>query len=250
MTNERIKPISVKPPSANYFLFMLRCLVDFQLATIVRWLKPAILNLHNGNILDIGAGESPWREWLPEGCTYFGIDVEISDKFGMHIRHEDVTFFDGETIPFADAAFDGAICIEVLEHAVNPERLVMEAARVLKKDAPFIVTTPFSARRHHIPYDYRRFTKEGLFRLLAENGFKHIAIQERGGDIVVIANKLLIVTLRNMKELTKKNFFYTIPCIFFFGLISFVFIPIAHISIFLGGSGKEDPLGYFCIAFK
>jgi SAM-dependent methyltransferase len=250
MTSEKIKPISVKPPSANYFFFMLRCLVDFQLATIVRWLKPAILNLQDGDILDIGAGESPWREWFPVGCNYYGIDVEISDEFGMHIRHDDVIFFDGEIIPFADAAFDGALCIEVLEHAVNPEKLVMEAARVLKKDAPFIVTTPFSARRHHIPHDFRRFTREGLFQLLADNGFKQITIQERGGDIAVIANKLLIVTLRNMKKLSKKNFLYTIPSIFFFGIISSLFIPIAHLTIIFGGSGKEDPLGYFCIAFK
>ena len=42
MSNEAFQPISVKPPSANPAGFALRCLVDLQLATIAKPLRPAM----------------------------------------------------------------------------------------------------------------------------------------------------------------------------------------------------------------
>ena len=249
MKKETFQPISVKPPSANPILFAIRCLIDLQLGTIVKYLRPAAAKLPDGRILDIGAGESPWREWLPKDCCYFGIDIESSDKFGMSLQRGDITLFDGNTIPFPDSFFDGAICIEVLEHAPNPEKLLTEAARILKKDAPLLLTVPFSARRHHIPYDFHRFTKERIFQLLENAGFEQILIYERGNDVAAITSKLLVVTARNLKSITYKNFVLTIPASIFFGTLSLFFIPISHISMIFG-EGKEDPLGYYVISHR
>lgn len=249
MDIESFQPISVKRPSSNLFLFKIRCLVDLQLGTIVKCLRPALAKLPEGRILDIGAGESPWRGWLPKGSNYFGLDIENSDEFGIKLQGGDITLFDGCTIPFHDDSFDGVICIEVLEHALNPEKLMSETARVLKKGERLILTTPFSARRHHIPFDFHRFTKERLFQILENSGFEKISIYERGNDISAIASKLVVVTLRNLKSINSKNFIFTIPTSTFFGIASLLFIPIAHISMFFYG-GKEDPLGYFCVAQK
>jgi len=205
--------------------------------------------LPKGRILDIGAGESPWREWLPNGSNYFGIDVENSNDFGMRQKKDDVIFFDGSTIPYPDNSFVGAICIEVLEHAINPEMLISEAFRVLENGAPLLLTVPFSARRHHIPYDFHRFTRERLFQLLENASFENISIFERGNDIAAITSKIIVVAMRSYKSISYKNILLSVPTSLFFVILSLIFIPIAHLSMIFDG-GKEDPLGYFCTAYK
>ena len=72
---EDFKPLAVRPPSAGPGRFRLRCLVDLQLGTVVRWLR-ARLTVVQGHVLDIGAGEAPWREFMPAGCHYQGLDIE------------------------------------------------------------------------------------------------------------------------------------------------------------------------------
>jgi 2-polyprenyl-3-methyl-5-hydroxy-6-metoxy-1,4-benzoquinol methylase len=160
MNTESFKPISVKPPSSNPTLFWLRCQVDLQLGSIAKPLRPAMAALR-GDVLDVGAGESPWREWLPQGTAYHGVDVANADDYGMRKQH-DVIYYDGKTLPFQAARFDGAICIEVLEHVEGPEAFMAELARVLKPRSTLLLTVPWSTRRHHIPHDYHRFTRERL----------------------------------------------------------------------------------------
>lgn len=168
MQHERFKPTSVNAPSSNRALFLVQCLIDLQLKTKVRYLRPAMAEL-NGKVLDVGAGESPWREWLSPSAPYYSIDVGYADEFGMHGERKDITYYDGRTVPFPDATFDAAICIEVLEHVEEPASLIAEIARCLKKDAPLLMTVPWSARRHHVPRDYHRFTRERLELLLLAN---------------------------------------------------------------------------------
>lgn len=150
MTDERFKPISVKPPSSSPFLFKLRSLVDLQLGTIAGQLRPEMALL-SGRVLDVGAGESPWREWLGPSCTYLGVDIDNAKEYGMSEKKPDVIYYDGGRIPYPDSHFDAVICIEVLEHAVSPDQLLSEISRVLKSGAPLLMTVPWSARRHHIP---------------------------------------------------------------------------------------------------
>ena len=62
-------------------------------------------------------------------------------------------------IPFPDGHFDALLCTEVLEHAVAPEALIAEMHRVLRPGGSLVLTVPFAARVHHIPYDFHRFTR-------------------------------------------------------------------------------------------
>ena len=250
MRKDSFQPISVKPPSANPLLFRIRCLVDLQLATIVRPLRTAMAALPAGEILDVGAGESPWKEWLPAHCRYQGIDIANAAEFAMSARHDDVVLYDGGTMPLADGRFDGALCIEVLEHAQDPGRLLDEIARVLKPGAPLLLTVPWSARRHHIPHDYHRFTRERLATLLPEHGFADVAIAERGNDIAVISNKLLVATIRLAKSTTLLNAIVQVPLAIVFAALSAFMLAMAHLSMRLGRGSAEDPLGYFCRAVR
>ncbi len=47
----------------------------------------------------------------------------------------------GESLPFADASFDVVYCCDVLEHVADLERVILEIARVLKKDGIFFYDT-------------------------------------------------------------------------------------------------------------
>lgn len=232
-------------PAASPLKFKLRCLVDLQLATIARFLKPAMAELPPGTILDVGAGRARWRGWLPPGSRYQGVDIASAGDSGSSAR-QDIVFYDGTTIPFADGSFEGAICIEVLEHAEHPERLLRETARVLKPGATLLLTVPWSARRHHIPHDYHRFTREQLQAMLGAAGFIDIDIKERGDDIAAIANKLVVVTIRLFTSISLRNFIATVPLTVVFGGVGVLMLLAAYVSPALAFGAPEDPLGYAC----
>jgi SAM-dependent methyltransferase len=246
---EGFKPVPVTLPGASPWKFALRCVVDLQLATIVKPLRPALAQLPPGTVVDVGAGQSPWRGWMPAHCRYVGLDIANAGDFGMS-RGEDITYYDGKTIPFPPRTFDAALCIEVLEHAEDPDALLAEIARVLKPGAPLLLTVPWSARRHHIPFDFHRFTRERLLHILATHGFTDIAVEERGDDIAAIANKLVVLALRTLKSVSLKNFVLALPFGLFFGALAGLMLCIAHVSLAFGLGGREDPLGYFCTARK
>jgi len=250
MSNESFKPISVKSPIKNPTLFRLRCLIDLQLLTIVNFLYSEISNFPRGSIIDIGAGESPWREWIPKQCSYQGIDVRNSTEFGMTHRGDEITLYDGGAMPFEDNLFNGSICIEVLEHAEDPEFLLAEIYRIMAPGSIMLLTVPWSARRHHIPYDFHRFTKERLTILLGNSGFIDITIKERGNDYCVIANKLIVNLIRNISQLNFSNFYYKIPFIGTVSLFSVFMLIVAHASLIFETPNNEDPLGYSCKAIK
>jgi len=249
MQQEEFKPISVKQPSSNPLLFRIRCLVDLQLATIVRHLRPAMADFR-GTVLDVGAGESPWREWLPPGTTYRGIDVGNADEFGMQAAREGITYYDGRRIPFADATFDGAICIEVLEHVEDPDAVVADVARCLREGAVLLVTVPWSARRHHVPHDYHRFTRERLLRLFETHGFQQVTVTERGSDISTIASKLVVLSLRLAPGRGWLGGIGRLPLFLLTLPITFGFLIAAHLALALGRGASEDPLGYFVRAVR
>lgn len=250
MSSESFKPISVKSPVDSPLLFKLRCIIDLQLLTIVSFIRPEVSCFTGGSIIDVGAGESPWKKWLPQGCTYQGIDIGYSTEFGMSRRGSEVILYDGGIMPFEENSFDGALCIEVLEHAENPDLLLSEIFRIMKPGSVMLVTVPWSARRHHVPYDFHRFTKERLEILFEKNGFNNIEINERGNDYCVIANKLIVNLIRNFKEISYINFCYKLPLIGILSIFSISMLLVSHISLLFPVSSNEDPLGYACKATK
>ena len=120
-------------------------------------------------VLDVGCGTKPYAPLFAQG-EYVGIDVESSGR-AAHEKTADV-YFDGESIPFEDGEFDAALCTEVLEHAVHPDRLVGEIQRVLRSGGRLLVTVPFIWGEHETPYDFRRFSSFGIRRLVEEAGMR------------------------------------------------------------------------------
>ena len=142
-----------------------------------------------------------------------------------------------------DHSFDCVLCIEVAEHAEDPQFLIFEIARVLRPEGTLLLTVPWSARQHHLPHDYHRFTHERLRALLKKGGFDGIEITERGSDIGAIANKLTVLTIRLLA--LRGGILWRFPFGLLCGVLAVVFIAAAHCSDALGMGSKLDPLGYF-----
>src|SRR5216683_2623062 len=179
---------------------------------------------HSGGVLDVGCGEMPFRRLLPPDCLYTGLDIPQSDDFGMR-RHPEIVDFDGRNIPFANSSFDHILCTEVLEHAEDPEKLIAEMYRVLRSGGTLVATVPFAARVHHTPHDYHRFTRYRLVRMFP--GFEGVAVEERGDDLAVIANKLVVVCMR----LAKPSRPWLLPLLLLAGPAAILSVGLAHLSL-------------------
>ncbi len=132
----------------------------------------------NSAILDVGCGLKPYR-FLFKTENYLGIDIETGGHSNQE-KHVD-KFYDGENIPFDDRSFDVVICTQVLEHAYKPEKIIAECSRVLRPDGKIFISMPFVYPEHEIPFDFQRFTKYKLQRLLEANNFVSIDIKKTTG---------------------------------------------------------------------
>ncbi len=74
---------------------------------------------------------------------------------------------DAHAIPLADASVDAVVIQAVLEHVLDPARVVAEIHRVLRTNGIVYADTPFLQHVHEGPFDFTRFTESGhrwLFR--------------------------------------------------------------------------------------
>lgn len=228
-------------------MFVLRCLVDLQLLTIFQFLRPK-LRSWQGRVLDVGAGEAPWRDLMPS-AEYVGVDVDSAGDFGMS-QHSYVTYYDGRALPFADGNFDHVLCVEVLEHVPDPVSFLLDLKRVLRSGGSLVLTVPWSARLHHLPHDYTRFTRYWLSDMLRSIGFTNVTIEERGNDIAAIANKLLVLNIRLLRPVQGRDLLWSWVPAALIAPVTLTFLFSAHVALLLGAGSKDDPLGYGVVAVK
>jgi SAM-dependent methyltransferase len=119
-----------------------------------------------GRVLDIGCGMQPYRHMLNERLVeYVGVD-----RVGELTQPTLVGT--AEALPVADATFDVVLCTMVLEHVIDPRRVLSEARRVLRPGGRLVLTVPSVWPAHEMPHDYWRFTRSGLEQLLREFEFE------------------------------------------------------------------------------
>jgi SAM-dependent methyltransferase len=93
---------------------------------------------------------------------------------------------DAHKIPVKNEYFDCIIISELLEHVINPEEVILEAYRVLKKNGKCIITMPFLYRIHLDPVDYQRWTDLKIANICKKTGFNIISLNSMGGLFAVI----------------------------------------------------------------
>jgi SAM-dependent methyltransferase len=93
--------------------------------------------------------------------------------------------FDAHDIPYESETFDGVVVQAVLEHVLDPQRVVAELYRVLKPEGLIYAETPFAQQVHGRQFDFTRFTFLGHRRLLRH--FKELAAGASCGPGMALA---------------------------------------------------------------
>jgi len=139
----------------------------------------------HGKVLDLGCGTMPFRSCVPDTVeVYHGIDIQC------HTRQLTLIGDVQNLAMIADASYDTALCLEVLEHLPNPGRAVAEIERILKPGGAVIISVPHLSRLHDLPHDYFRYTANGLRHLLESNGLDVVLLQAKGGLFAFLGHQL------------------------------------------------------------
>lgn len=140
-----------------------------------------------GIFLDVGCGIKPYQKVFGKYVDkYYGI--EYSPESGYRGNRADVAG-DASAMPFADESFDTILCTEVLEHVINPEKVIAEFARILKADGVVITTAPFFYPIHDA-FDFFRYTNEGIAVIMKRYGLEIEEIRPLSGTGVTMAMML------------------------------------------------------------
>jgi SAM-dependent methyltransferase len=115
-------------------------------------------------LLDYGCGGSPYREMFKAG-SYTRADYVDCGSLDCLISA------DGK-IDLPDNSYDVVLSTQVLEHVFSPRTYLSEALRVLRPGGKLILTTHGIWEEHGCPYDFWRWTRDGLSRELQEAGFE------------------------------------------------------------------------------
>jgi SAM-dependent methyltransferase len=137
-------------------------------------------------VLDAGAGDSRYRS-LFEGRHYIGVDAALGK--GLQYGGLDV-LSDLAALPFPEKTFDAVLCMNVLEHVLQPDACLREIYRVLKPRGVVYLLVPLFAREHQAPHDYYRYTSYGINYLLKRIGFAVDYVRPVGGYFRVLAGIL------------------------------------------------------------
>jgi SAM-dependent methyltransferase len=115
-------------------------------------------------VLDYGADLSPYRSLFPNS------DYRCADIGGYGAS----TYLlnNNGTVPEEDCVFDLIISTQVAEHLESPSTYLSECLRLLKPGGKLFLSTHGSYEDHGYPYDYQRWTGDGLKRDLENVGFE------------------------------------------------------------------------------
>lgn len=119
-------------------------------------------------MLDYGAGASPYRQYFPH-ADYRRADITGAASLQYKIDQD-------STLPESDETFDLVLSTQVAEHVPNPEVYFKECFRLLKKGGRLILTTHGIWDEHGSPYDFQRWTGDGLRRDVEKAGFQQVTV--------------------------------------------------------------------------
>jgi SAM-dependent methyltransferase len=134
-----------------------------------------------GKVLDIGGKREHKRgtfqppQELVEGWWYVNLDWSTKPDI----------FADVANLPVVSESIDVILCTEVLEHLENPPACIQGIYRILKSGCTGFFSVPFMYPVHADPFDFHRFSADGLRQLLCS--FQSVTIISMGGYLGTVA---------------------------------------------------------------
>jgi len=121
-------------------------------------------------LLDYGCGGSPYRSFFPR-AEYVRADFTPCTGLDFLLPVD-------STIPRKAGLFDIVLSTQVLEHVPEPAHYIAECFRVLNPGGALLLTTHGLYEDHGCPYDFQRWTADGLRMLLEKAGFEVSAVKK------------------------------------------------------------------------
>jgi SAM-dependent methyltransferase len=130
-----------------------------------------------GRVLDLGCGVGHSYDRLAPRETV-GVDIDPAALSG---QDRETVVADMRQLPFAEDSFSSVLAVQSIEHVPDPERAIMEAARVLDPAGVAVFVTPNRltlGRPDEIidPYHYVELDASEL-RLLCQPAFAEVEIR-------------------------------------------------------------------------
>ncbi|MBI4129252.1 class I SAM-dependent methyltransferase [Candidatus Peregrinibacteria bacterium] len=125
-----------------------------------------------GKILDIGGGNRRYASLFTNAASFETLDIDPLQKPDIVASVE--------SLPIADATYDGLLCTQVLGDVWDIRRAIGEMVRVLKPGGFLLITESLFNEEHDAPQDFWRFTQYALRKLL-EPSCEIRALEARGG---------------------------------------------------------------------
>ncbi len=124
-----------------------------------------------GKCLDLAAGKDPsyHQYWSLENAELINADYN-QDK------NPDLQIDFNRELPLEDNSIDNIFFFNAIYIVKEPEKLMQEIHRVLKKEGRLFIASPFVFNEAKEPNDYRRLTSQGLEELLKQGGFSDFEI--------------------------------------------------------------------------
>lgn len=144
----------------------------------------------DGLVLDAGAGESR-HKGLVKNRKYIAIDAAWGDEEWNYSNLDVIG--DLVRLPFSMDVFDCILCIQVLEHVNEPQKVLNELFRILKQGGIICLTAPQGAGVHQPPNDYFRYTNYGLTYLFEKAGFEIMELKPICGYFGYLANRFTVL---------------------------------------------------------
>lgn len=140
-----------------------------------------------GVLVDVGCGDGTMlRELSPKFSRGVGYDMKTPPSSAGNV--EIVNVYIERSIPLPDDTADVVTMIALIEHLHDPEPLLIDARRVLKKTGVIVITTPAPVcdpllrtmaalrivSREEIRDHKHYYSRSGLRDLLARCGYEHV----------------------------------------------------------------------------
>jgi SAM-dependent methyltransferase len=145
----------------------------------MRWLLQNVSP--QGDVLEIGSGEGKLLRSLHAHLPALKLHgCDLRDRITPPDCYRFNRIEEGAPLPYENASFDGVIMFDVLEHVLDPAKMLDEVARILRTDGRLVAFIPVEGERFSFYRFYRRVLGDDTYRLAKDHvqAFTHQELRE------------------------------------------------------------------------